>query len=326
MISTHVTVTVGVVFSIASCSPPVIEPMFVSEVSGHADHPENDESPSKMTKEELLHSMDLADREITEVEQQIEKLKRCLAQEELELEIEAQRAATEEAKEETKGDETASAVKTSNSDETAAEKEEEELIIPYSESTRNLILKIYAENRRRAAASRALLTGKGYPMPNPALPLYSQLSELPFYKENEEKAKAFHPVLVKHLHMKREKQLAFEKWQLAKYQQLQIQWKQTVDEWEKNPRRKIREPKIREFYERMFPEIRKQREREERIQRAQKSWNFARSDAELNEIADILHEQEIVQRQIVDLSVMPPCLLSEDERKVQFINRNGELC
>jgi hypothetical protein len=38
--------------------------------------------------------------------------------------------------------------------------------------------------------------------------------------------------------MKREKQLAFEKWQLAKYQQLQIQWKQTVDEWEKNPRRK----------------------------------------------------------------------------------------
>jgi hypothetical protein len=76
----------------------------------------------------------------------------------------------------------------------------------------------------------------------------------------------------------------------------------------------------------MFPEIRKQREREERIQRAQKSWNFARSDAELNEIADILHEQEIVQRQIVDLSVMPPCLLSEDERKVQFINRNGELC
>ena len=30
---------------------------------------------------------------------------------------------------------------------------------------------------------------------------------------------------------------------------------------------RLREPKIREFYERMFPEIRKQREREERIQR-----------------------------------------------------------
>ena len=35
---------------------------------------------------------------------------------------------------------------------------------------------------------------------------------------------------------------------------------------------------------------------------------------------------QIVQRQTVDLSVMPPPLLSEDERKIKFVNSNGGLC
>lgn len=44
-------------------------------------------------------------------------------------------------------------------------------------------------------------------------------------------------------------------------------WEKKVDRIESNPRRRAKEGKVREYYEKQFPEIRKQREMQERMQR-----------------------------------------------------------
>lgn len=44
-------------------------------------------------------------------------------------------------------------------------------------------------------------------------------------------------------------------------------WEKKVERMENNPRRKAKESRTREYYERQFPEIRKQREQQERFQR-----------------------------------------------------------
>lgn len=52
-----------------------------------------------------------------------------------------------------------------------------------------------------------------------------------------------------------------------RYDQLMEAWEKKVDRIENNPRRKAKESKTREYYEKQFPEIRKQREQQERFQR-----------------------------------------------------------
>lgn len=44
-------------------------------------------------------------------------------------------------------------------------------------------------------------------------------------------------------------------------------WEKKVERIENNPRRRAKESKVREYYEKQFPEIRKQRELQERMQR-----------------------------------------------------------
>ena len=52
-----------------------------------------------------------------------------------------------------------------------------------------------------------------------------------------------------------------------RYDQLMEAWEKKVERIENNPRRRAKESKVREYYEKQFPEIRKQREMQERMQR-----------------------------------------------------------
>lgn len=54
-----------------------------------------------------------------------------------------------------------------------------------------------------------------------------------------------------------------------RYDQLMEAWEKKVERMENNPRRKAKDSRTREYYERQFPEIRKQREQQERFQRCQ---------------------------------------------------------
>ncbi|ELW62575.1 Nuclear receptor corepressor 1 [Tupaia chinensis] len=206
-----------------------------SPISGQPCGDDQNASPSKLSKEELIQSMDRVDREIAKVEQQILKLKK--KQQQLEEE--------------------------------AAKPPEPEKPVsppPVEQKHRSIVQIIYDENREQKICQR--------------------------------------------------------------YDQLMEAWEKKVDRIENNPRRKAKESKTREYYEKQFPEIRKQREQQERFQRvgqrgAGLSATIARSEHEISEIIDGLSEQENNEKQMRQLSVIPPMMFDAEQRRVKFINMNG---
>ncbi|KAI5615606.1 nuclear receptor corepressor 1 isoform X2 [Silurus asotus] len=196
---------------------------------------EQDASPSKLSKEELIQSMDRVDREIAKVEQQIFKLKKKQQQ----LEEEAAKP---------------------------VEPEKPVSPPPVEHKHRSIVQIIYDENREQKICQR--------------------------------------------------------------YDQLMEAWEKKVERMENNPRRKAKESRTREYYERQFPEIRKQREQQERFQRVGQrgtglSATIARSEHEISEIIDGLSEQENNEKQMRQLSVIPPMMYDSEQRRVKFINMNG---
>ncbi|KAL0598387.1 Nuclear receptor corepressor 1 [Plecturocebus cupreus] len=83
--------------------------------------------------------------------------------------------------------------------------------------------------------------------PSASQPLYNQPSDTKVYHEN--------------IKTNQEQKIC------QRYDQLMEAWEKKVDRIENNPRRKAKESKTREYYEKQFPEIRKQREQQERFQR-----------------------------------------------------------
>ncbi|XP_045149308.1 nuclear receptor corepressor 1 isoform X6 [Echinops telfairi] len=260
-------------------------------------------SPSKLSKEELIQSMDRVDREIAKVEQQILKLKK--KQQQLEEE--------------------------------AAKPPEPEKPVsppPVEQKHRSIVQIIYDENRKKAEEAHKIFEGLG---PKVELPLYNQPSDTKVYHEN---IKTGVPArrMMKNQVMRKKLILFFKRRNHARkqreqkicqrYDQLMEAWEKKVDRIENNPRRKAKESKTREYYEKQFPEIRKQREQQERFQRvgqrgAGLSATIARSEHEISEIIDGLSEQENNEKQMRQLSVIPPMMFDAEQRRVKFINMNG---
>ncbi|XP_029467150.1 nuclear receptor corepressor 1 isoform X5 [Rhinatrema bivittatum] len=265
--------------------------------SPHSGQPcadDQDSSPSKLSKEELIQSMDRVDREIAKVEQQILKLKK--KQQQLEEE--------------------------------AAKPPEPEKPVsppPVEQKHRSIIQIIYDENRKKAEEAHKIFEGLG---PKVELPLYNQPSDTKVYHENIKTNQVMRKKLIlffkrrNHARKQREQKIC------QRYDQLMEAWEKKVDRIENNPRRKAKETKTREYYEKQFPEIRKQREQQERFQRvgqrgAGLSATIARSEHEISEIIDGLSEQENHEKQMRQLSVIPPMMFDAEQRRVKFINMNG---
>ncbi|XP_040486032.1 nuclear receptor corepressor 1 isoform X10 [Ursus maritimus] len=236
-----------------------------SPISGQPCGDDQNASPSKLSKEELIQSMDRVDREIAKVEQQILKLKK---------------------------------------------------------------------KQKKAEEAHKIFEGLG---PKVELPLYNQPSDTKVYHEN---IKTGVPArrMMKNQVMRKKLILFFKRRNHARkqreqkicqrYDQLMEAWEKKVDRIENNPRRKAKESKTREYYEKQFPEIRKQREQQERFQRvgqrgAGLSATIARSEHEISEIIDGLSEQENNEKQMRQLSVIPPMMFDAEQRRVKFINMNG---
>uniref|UniRef100_A0A8C9UDK8 Nuclear receptor corepressor 1 n=1 Tax=Serinus canaria TaxID=9135 RepID=A0A8C9UDK8_SERCA len=256
-----------------------------SPISGQPCGEDQNASPSKLSKEELIQSMDRVDREIAKVEQQILKLKK--KQQQLEEE--------------------------------AAKPPEPERPVsppPVEQKHRSIVQIIYDENRVMFLSHPKLQ------------PLYNQPSDTKVYHENIKTNQVMRKKLIlffkrrNHARKQREQKIC------QRYDQLMEAWEKKVDRIENNPRRKAKESKTREYYEKQFPEIRKQREQQERFQRvgqrgAGLSATIARSEHEISEIIDGLSEQENNEKQMRQLSVIPPMMFDAEQRRVKFINMNG---
>ncbi|PNJ04035.1 NCOR1 isoform 5 [Pongo abelii] len=265
-----------------------------SPISGQPCGDDQNASPSKLSKEELIQNTDRVDREIAKVEQKILKLKK--KQQQLEEE--------------------------------AAKPPEPEKPVsppPVEQKHRSIVQIIYDENRKKAEEAHKIFEGFG---PKVELPLYNQPSDTKVYHENIKTNQVMRKKLIlffkrrNHARKQREQKIC------QRYDQLMEAWEKKVDRIENNPRRKAKESKTREYYEKQFPEIRKQREQQERFQRvgqrgAGLSATIARSEHEISEIIDGLSEQENNEKQMRQLSVIPPMMFDAEQRRVKFINMNG---
>lgn len=251
--------------------------------------------PPRLSKEELIQNMDRVDREITMVEQQISKLKK--KQQQLEEE--------------------------------AAKPPEPEKPVsppPIESKHRSLVQIIYDENRKKAEAAHRILEGLG---PQLELPLYNQPSDTRQYHENIKINQAMRKKLILYFKRRNHARKQWEQKFCQRYDQLMEAWEKKVERIENNPRRRAKESKVREYYEKQFPEIRKQRELQERMQSrvgqrgSGLSMSAARSEHEVSEIIDGLSEQENLEKQMRQLAVIPPMLYDADQQRIKFINMNG---
>uniref|UniRef100_A0A8C3QLJ1 Nuclear receptor corepressor 1 n=1 Tax=Cyanoderma ruficeps TaxID=181631 RepID=A0A8C3QLJ1_9PASS len=258
-----------------------------SPISGQPCGEDQNASPSKLSKEELIQSMDRVDREIAKVEQQILKLKK--KQQQLEEE--------------------------------AAKPPEPERPVsppPVEQKHRSIVQIIYDENRKKAEEAHKIFEGLG-----PKVELVS-CGILVLILLNQVMRKKLILFFKRRNHARKQREQKI----CQRYDQLMEAWEKKVDRIENNPRRKAKESKTREYYEKQFPEIRKQREQQERFQRvgqrgAGLSATIARSEHEISEIIDGLSEQENNEKQMRQLSVIPPMMFDAEQRRVKFINMNG---
>uniref|UniRef100_A0A8C4V327 Nuclear receptor corepressor 2 n=1 Tax=Falco tinnunculus TaxID=100819 RepID=A0A8C4V327_FALTI len=262
----------------------------VSPVSPAHPDAELDLLPARLSKEELIQNMDRVDREITMVEQQISKLKK--KQQQLEEE--------------------------------AAKPPEPEKPIsppPIESKHRSLVQIIYDENRVSLEKMEVQTCDR---------PLYNQPSDTRQYHENIKINQAMRKKLILYFKRRNHARKQWEQKFCQRYDQLMEAWEKKVERIENNPRRRAKESKVREYYEKQFPEIRKQRELQERMQSrvGQRgsgglSMSAARSEHEVSEIIDGLSEQENLEKQMRQLAVIPPMLYDADQQRIKFINMNG---
>ena len=76
------------------------------------------------------------------------------------------------------------------------------------------------------------------------------------------------------------------------YTKMMATWSKKVEKIENSKRRKEREAKTRELYEKIFPEIRKLREDKERDHRLG-TRGTVRSEADIEDVIERLQEQEV---------------------------------
>ena len=164
---------------------------------------------------------------------------------------------------------------------------------------------IYAENRKKARQSHESLA-KCSGMND--LPLYNQPSDTDLYHINKQTHAAFKKRLVEYFKKKSEREETRVRYMTESYAKMNIQWTKKVDKMENSKRRKEKDAKARELYEKIFPELRKQREDKERDHRLGSRGGAVRSEADMEDVIERLQEQELEEKKMHSLAVIPPLL------------------
>ncbi|KRT86345.1 hypothetical protein AMK59_1175, partial [Oryctes borbonicus] len=250
------------------------------------DHIQQEDQAFRTTKDELLQQIGKVDREIAKTESQITILRKKMQ----ELEESASKPATKT--------------------------EVEEDCQPKHQS---LAQKIYAENRKKAQSAHATLDSLG---PKVEWPIYNQPSDAPVYLENKRKQLAYKRRLLEYFKKRHVEKDTRNSHLIVTYSKMMQEWHRKVDKTESSSKRKTKEAKNREFFEKVFPELRKQREDKERFNRV---GARIKSEADLEEIMDNLQEQVLEDKKMRSYAVIPPIMLDAKERKHVYQNNNGHI-
>lgn len=150
----------------------------------------------------------------------------------------------------------------------------------------NLAQIIYAENRKRAFEAHSVLNALN---PNMCeLPLYNQPQDAEVCRENAQSHVAFKARLLLNFRKVKTERAQKQNELSEKYTFLSQDWLKRVEKMESKAARKVKEVKNREYFEKVFPELRKQREDKERFNRV---GSRIKSEADYEEIMDGLQEQ-----------------------------------
>ena len=98
--------------------------------------------------------------------------------------------------------------------------------------------------------------------------------------------------LVDHFRRRNEQLEQRECYMTETYARLMATWTKKVERMENSKKRREREAKARELYEKIFPELRKQREDKERDHRLG-TRGTVRSEAEVEDVIERIQEQEV---------------------------------
>lgn len=263
------------------------EPGYHPQVEAISPTPEDrtaERDDVRSTKDDLLQKISKVDREIAKAESQIAKLKK----KQHDLEDAANRPTSDSATEEEK-------------------------------PGQSIAQSVYSENRRKAGQSHASLekfSGKN------DLPLYNQPSDTEVYSTNKKNYTQFKKKLVEYFKKRSDEREQRDRYMTVTYCKLTSQWTKKVDRVEGRKSRKEREGRAREQYEKIFPELRKQREDKERDARLG-TRGVVKSDADFEDVIERLQEQEMEDKKMHSYAVIPPLLLPPDERRRKFTNNNG---
>ncbi|XP_015919467.1 nuclear receptor corepressor 2 isoform X2 [Parasteatoda tepidariorum] len=259
-----------------------ISPTLPSE-EGRCESP-----PSRVTnKDIILGKIKVLDKEINQVENQINKL---------------QKKATELEAEANKPSESKEAVKD---------------VSPVETKQMSVAQIIYSENRSKAQESHAILEKLG---PKIEIPMYNQPSDTAVYYSNKQRYQMLKSRLSKCLKRRHRERELREKHLTESYSKLMQDWTKKMEKKESNAAKKAKDSKLREFFEKQFPELKKQREDKERISRVS---TRIRSESEWEEIIDGLQEQEMEEKKMRSYAVIPPIILDSRQRRLWYVNNNG---
>ncbi|XP_078336139.1 uncharacterized protein LOC111132990 isoform X2 [Crassostrea virginica] len=253
---------------------------------------------SQSSKDQLLQAISKVDREISKVDRDIQKLKK--KQEQLELE----KCKPPEEKQKAK-----------------------DIVVPETKH-QSIAQIIYAENRKKAEEAHNMFAklGPKIDLVCVKLPLYNQPSDTTVYHENKRKYAEFKPRLLLHFKKRQQEKRIRERYLTERYDQLMQVWLKKIERIENNAKRKAKDAKMREYFEKVFPEIKKNREDKERAgTRGGNNGVYARSEAELEQIMDGLHEQEEEDKKMRSYAVVPPMMLDARQRKLRYTNNNGRV-
>lgn len=174
-------------------------------------------------------------------------------------------------------------------------------------------------NQKKAQDSQQLLEILG---PRIVLPIYNQPSDNRVYHDNREKFVRFKGVLQEHFKQRLRRKQQREKFLTENYDKLMQEWLSKLESKDTNPVKKNKDNKLREFFEKQFPELKKLREDKERLSRA---GQRVRSDADLEDIMDGIQEQELEDKKIRAYAVIPPIMHDVNERNYRFRTNNCKI-